>query len=269
MYLSKQYKNRVSAFTLIELLVVISIIALLVSILMPALNRARESGKRAVCLANTRSLTSAWLMYNMDNDDMLPEAEAKLDSGWIRLIPGYSDNPQEAPSDLQVESLTKGSLFKYLDTVEVYTCPVAKQGEYRTYSMTHALNGNPSAESFGGGKVLTRFNQIRNAVERIVFLDDYTTDWDACWFVYNDQPRWWNAVPIRHGVGGNVFSFADGHAEYWAWQDKRTIELAKKCYDEKTPDASTFPESVQEDNADLQLVQRGVWGKLGYEKTIK
>jgi len=50
-------------FTLIELLVVIAIIAVLMSILMPALNRAREQGKRSTCLSNLKQLTLAWIMY--------------------------------------------------------------------------------------------------------------------------------------------------------------------------------------------------------------
>lgn len=56
------------AFTLIELLVVIAIIAVLMGILMPALSRARENGKRAVCLNNSRQLTMAWMMYADDNE---------------------------------------------------------------------------------------------------------------------------------------------------------------------------------------------------------
>ncbi len=60
-----------TGFTLIELLVVISIMSLLMSILLPALSRARELGKRIVCQSNLRQLTFAWTMYAMDNDDKL------------------------------------------------------------------------------------------------------------------------------------------------------------------------------------------------------
>jgi prepilin-type N-terminal cleavage/methylation domain-containing protein len=55
----------VKGFTLIELLVVIAIIAVLMAILMPALHRAREQGKRAACLSNLKQMTLAWIMYAM------------------------------------------------------------------------------------------------------------------------------------------------------------------------------------------------------------
>ena len=62
---------RKKAFTLIELLVVIAIIALLMAILLPALSRAREGGKRAACLNNVRQLLLGWSTYANANDDKL------------------------------------------------------------------------------------------------------------------------------------------------------------------------------------------------------
>ena len=55
-------------FTLIELLVVVAIIAILMAILIPTLNRAREQGKRVACLSNLKQFGLAWIMYADDND---------------------------------------------------------------------------------------------------------------------------------------------------------------------------------------------------------
>jgi prepilin-type N-terminal cleavage/methylation domain-containing protein len=60
-----------TGFTLVELLVVIAIIALLMAILIPALARAREAAKRAVCLNNLGQLSKAWNMYADDNAERI------------------------------------------------------------------------------------------------------------------------------------------------------------------------------------------------------
>ena len=61
-----------SAFTLVELLVVIGIIALLISILLPALNRVRKSAKSVVCLSNVRQLGVAYTFYANENNQYAP-----------------------------------------------------------------------------------------------------------------------------------------------------------------------------------------------------
>ncbi|MBC7782780.1 MAG: prepilin-type N-terminal cleavage/methylation domain-containing protein [Burkholderiales bacterium] len=59
-------------FTLVELLVVIGIIALLISILLPAMNRAREGAKRSMCLSNLRQVHQAFVFYALDYKDQVP-----------------------------------------------------------------------------------------------------------------------------------------------------------------------------------------------------
>ncbi len=64
--------RRKHAFTLVELLVVIGIIAVLISILLPALNKAREQSRRTVCLSNLRSVHQLFAMYANQNKDQIP-----------------------------------------------------------------------------------------------------------------------------------------------------------------------------------------------------
>ena len=63
--------HRRGAFTLIELLVVVAIIALLIAILLPALNRAKEQGRIAVCTANLRTIGQAANAYILEFDDLI------------------------------------------------------------------------------------------------------------------------------------------------------------------------------------------------------
>jgi len=79
---------KTDGFTLIELLVVISIIALLLSILMPALNKVRMQAQLVTCLSNEKQISLAVLMYSNDYKDTLPDATTFY--GWTRPI-GYDN----------------------------------------------------------------------------------------------------------------------------------------------------------------------------------
>lgn len=88
---SKMFKmpRRTSAFTLIELLIVVAIIALLISILLPALQAARNEGSKAVCLHSLQQIMSGNTMYDSDNGD-------------TRIIPWYFLKPDPPNHPVQM-----------------------------------------------------------------------------------------------------------------------------------------------------------------------
>ncbi len=247
------------------MLVVIAIIALLLAILLPSLKLAKELGKRAHCLANVRSLAVAYMMYLEDHKGILPPGSGPVSGAWCQMVEGYPHNPLDAPKELQLKAIRIGVLYPYVNNVDAYRCPVAEMNEFRTYSISTAMNfPYPSALSGDGGTLIKNVNQIRNTGSRMLFLDDYVNDWNASWYVPATAMYWWNSTPIRHGSGGNVFGFADGHSEFHLWKDRRTIDLAELCYEDRSPEARGRPGNSpgeQADNEDLIWAARAQWGE--------
>ena len=99
------------AFTLIELLVVTALIALVISVVVPAVGRARDQANVVACRANLRSLVLACLMYAGENDSFLP-TEATLDNPHTGLI----------------RMLSKGGCSELM---EIYYCPSERRPELR------------------------------------------------------------------------------------------------------------------------------------------
>jgi prepilin-type N-terminal cleavage/methylation domain-containing protein/prepilin-type processing-associated H-X9-DG protein len=249
--------HRKNAFTLIELLVVIAVIAILMAILMPALSRAREQGKRISCLSNVKQLTMAWIMYADANDDKVPYANTGLSYAWV-VYPGANATKEE-----YLDGIYSGTLYKYCPDVKLYRCPTGERGELVTYALPDSLNGYngiPGTEKL----MVYRRSQIKRPSERIVYLDEGRLSPNS-WTLHYQEERWWDQVTARHGDGTN-FSFADAHGEYWKWKDPRTLEVAKSDYDWWQGTGRNSAEySTQPGNEDLHRVQRGVWTKLGYE----
>ena len=243
--------NRLKAFTLIELLVVIAIIAILMAILMPALNRVREQGKRATCLSNVKQLTLAWLLYAYENDDKIVNASTFFsrpgEPAWIG-----ARWQVEAPPEQLREHLKDGILYKYSEDVDIFRCPTGIRGEVLTYAIVDAMNGATSIPGTGD-LMIKRLNQIKRPAERFVFVDEGRISPDS-WTVHYDRESWWDRPTVRHGDGTN-FSFADGHSDYWKWKDPRTVKLAK----------GIISDAAQPRNPDLRAVQKAAWGQLGYD----
>jgi prepilin-type N-terminal cleavage/methylation domain-containing protein/prepilin-type processing-associated H-X9-DG protein len=249
--------RRRNGFTLIELLVVIAIIAVLMAILMPALQRVREQGERASCLSNLKQLQLCWHMYTDDFDGKIVNGSASWDAGgenpWAWIPPRYLS------SDQAQKTFERGALYEYCSTPKIFKCPTGIQGEWATYAIVDAMNGHAWGGGLPKGVYIKHRSEIRQPGRRIVFIDEGRLSFGS-WTVYYDEERWWDPVPLRHG-SGTTFSFVDGHADYRKWMDPRTIEMAERSW--KSEPVTGFTEE-HPNNEDLRWVQRGVWGKLGY-----
>jgi prepilin-type N-terminal cleavage/methylation domain-containing protein/prepilin-type processing-associated H-X9-DG protein len=247
---------RKEGFTLIELLVVVAIIAILMAVLMPAMSRAREQGKRAVCLSNVKQFGVSWVLYADDNDQKI------VNSCTIENSEGHDDKTEPCwmyfhnnwDTQQRIDGVRRGAMWPYVKQLKIYKCPTGIRGEVNTYAIVDAMNGAISPmRSFSKQLMIKNKTQIKRPGERIVYVDEGKTSVQS-WTIHYDQESWWDAPPVRHGQGTN-FSFADGHAEYWKWEDNRTIKYAR---------GEGGLQAAQAGNKDIQRLQRAAWGGLGY-----
>ncbi len=255
------------AFTLIELLVVIAIIAILMAVLMPALSRAREGGKRAACLSNLKQLAMAWNMYADENSERLVNGA----TGFSNSNQSWGDHSKELSWinsfdntnwNNQIQGIRTGALYPYVKNDKLYRCPTGRRGQALTYSIMFSMNAvnHPWSQGIKGAHVKKRTEILPNLAQRFIMIDEGFMTSDA-YAVYIHLEQWFDNPPVRHGDGVTL-NFADGHVEHWRWKGTDTIKHARD-YENQNPLVGWTPTSDQ-GFQDLYAVQRGCWGRLNY-----
>ena len=258
--LGKMREDRISrrcrsAFTLIELLVVIAVVSLLMSILIPALSKARAYAHRIVCCSNLRQLQLCWLTYVDDNDGKVPSNMAAPDAGGVwRSAPDSWIGDSNARLDPDTTGIENGAFFtgSYNRAMKLYRCGADKSrvrtlagvelGMKRTRS--YSMNTN-----FGGPKgspsAINSAVAIRKPARLFVFLDEHESFIDDASFTVNPAPGdTWSNIPADRHSHGCDFSFADGHAEHWRWRSWKNRTQGSKAENEDLADLRRLQEAA-------------------------
>ena len=118
--------------------------------------------------------------------------------------------------------------------------------------------------SIGGSPVWKKRMNIKNPADRLMFIDEGLAS-PAAYATKYASRTWWDQPVTRHGDGTN-FSYADGRAGYHKWTGLETIKLGRD--NERTWEGEYVPKTP-DGILDLQWMQKGIWGKLGYNQSSR
>ena len=200
-------------FTLIELLVVIAIIAILASMLLPALNKARETAKKITCLNNLKQAGTCFSLYSNDYEQLCPpnircygaiNGVTDYDTSWMLLINGYL--PKHKKSSL-FGTVAGGNLASYPRSP--FACPNERDLRSSSWDKMHLA-------SYGYNAILA--SDSSNPGWRSRFISGLKNPSAVCLLTEGKKTvdisylAWPDAVDTRHGTMANVL-YADLHGD--------------------------------------------------------
>lgn len=237
----KLYHKWKGAFTLIELLVVISIIAILVSLLLISISKAKESGRRTRCIANERNIGIANQLFIDDNNDFLPNtAYESCNSSKLLWVSGYLNHyicGTDSTNILRLIDNKYSQLSGYITDPKIYKCPsdrkiydiiispredyetippVIKSGKIRSYSMNWHLGWMDENYGRQPDKYFTKINEINNP-SRIFNIIDVNSD-SICWDFFGITYNSIFMFPAIYHNNASTISYLDGHIINKRWK---------------------------------------------------
>jgi prepilin-type N-terminal cleavage/methylation domain-containing protein len=195
-------RGKRAAFTLVELLVVIGIIAVLVAMLLPALNRARMQATRVTCATQIRELVNATIMYANENKGFLPEwrgydknilSTSLSDTrNWAMMgappaaeFPDFEDNGVNFNGG---KGLARLFAFKYITTIKLLVCP-ALESKIILNGMArpgYFLNPHYARAAEDSTKLTPRYKKIKDIPKDRCLISEFFYDEGS---VAHHEPR--------------------------------------------------------------------------------